>query len=296
MSDDIKNVRKILTAMPDTTGIPVEEKRRQMDQMAAAGHLPRDCSVEPVNAGGVPAEWINPKGASKDKAIFYLHGGGYVMGSLTSHRQLVAYIARASGATALSIDYRLAPEHPFPAAVEDAVAGYRWLLRQGFSPKRIIIAGDSAGGGLTIATLVSLRDLGDPLPAAGICLCPWVDLTCSSETYRTKADTDPIVRQKEIQEIAALYLGGQDPKTPLASPLFADLTGLPPLLIQVGSEEVLQEDSIGLDKKARACGVDSRLEVWEEMIHVWHSFSPILKEGREAITRIGEYFKQIIPT
>jgi acetyl esterase/lipase len=296
MSDDIKKVRKILADIPDTTGRPIEERRRQMDQMAAVGHLPRDCSVEAVDAGGVPAEWIKVKDASKHKAIFYLHGGGYVIGSLTSHRQLVAYIARATGSTALSIDYRLAPEHPFPAAIEDAVTGYRWLLRQGFSPKRIVIAGDSAGGGLTIATLLALREKGDPLPAAGIGLSPWVDLTCSSETYRTKAHTDPIVTEEGIQEFVALYLAGQDPKTPLASPLFADLTGLPPLLIQVGSEEVLLEDSIGLDKKARACGVDSRLEVWEEMIHVWHSFSPILKEGREAINRIGEYFKEIIPT
>ena len=294
--EEIKNVRIILAAAPDTTGMSIEKRRLQMDRMAALGHLPRDCSVEAADAGGVPGEWIKHKGGLEDRAIFYLHGGGYAIGSLTSHRQLVAYIARAAGAKALSLAYRLAPEHPFPAAVEDAVAGYRWLLKQGIPPERIIIAGDSAGGGLTVATLLSLRDQGDPLPAAGVCISPWVDLTCSSETYRTKAHTDPIVQEEGIKEMAALYLGDLDPETPLASPVFGDLTGLPPLLIQVGSEEVLLEDSIRLDKRARACGVDSRLEVWEEMIHVWHSFSPILKEGREAIARIGEYFREIIPT
>ena len=295
MKEEIKIVRNILAAMPDTTGLSMEKRRQQMDQRAALGRLPRDCSVETADAGGVPAEWIKGPGAREDRVILYLHGGGYAIGSLTSHRQLVAYIAGAAGIRALSLAYRLAPEHPFPAAVEDAAAGYRWLLQQGISPGRIIIAGDSAGGGLAIAALLSLRDQGDPLPAAGVCISPWVDLTCSSETYRTKAQTDPIVTAEGIREMAALYLGGLDPKTALASPIFGDLTGLPPLLIQVGSEEVLLEDAIGLDKRARACGVDSRLEVWEEMIHVWHAFSPVLKEGREAIARIGEYVKEIIP-
>lgn len=296
MMEEIKNVRDILAAAPDKKGVSIEERRLQMDRMAALGHLPRDCSVEAVDAGGVPAEWIKVAGGPEDSVILYLHGGGYAIGSLTSHRQLVAYIAKAAGARTLSLAYRLAPEHPFPAAVEDAVTGYRWLLKQGISPRRIIIAGDSAGGGLTIAALLSLRDQGDPLPAAGVCISPWVDLTCSSETYRTKAHTDPVVNEEGIREMAALYLGGLDPETPLASPIFGDLTGLPPLLIQVGTEEVLLDDSISLDNKARACGVDSRLEIWEEMIHVWHSFSPILKEGREAIARIGEYFREIIPT
>jgi epsilon-lactone hydrolase len=295
MSEEIKIVRNILAALPDTTELSMEKRRQQMDQRAALGRLPRDSSVEKIDAGGVPAEWIKAAGVLEDRVILYLHGGGYALGSLTSHRQLVTHIAGAAGARALSLAYRLAPEYPFPAAVEDAAAGYRWLLKQGISPRRIIIAGDSAGGGLTVAALLFLRDQGDPLPAAGVCISPWADLTCSSETYQTKAQTDPIVTAEGIREMAALYLSGLDPKTPLASPIFGDLTGLPPLLIQVGSEEVLLDDSIGLDKRARACGVDSRLEVWEEMIHVWHAFSPVLREGREAIARIGEYVKEKIP-
>ena len=294
MGKDIQTVRALLAALPDTRGASVQQRREIMDKAAAASHLPRGCSVEGVDAGGVPAEWVRAEGARSDAVILYLHGGGYVIGSLASHRQMVAYICRASGAIALSLAYSLAPEHPCPAAVEDAVAGYRWLIGQGFSPGKIAIAGDSAGGGLTMATLVALRDAGDPLPAAGICISPWTDLTCSSETYRTKAQTDPMVPQDEIKEFAALYLNGKDPKTPLASPLFADLTGLPPLLIQVGTEEVLLNDSIGLDEKARACGVDSTLEIWEQMIHVWHAFSPLLSEGKEAIARIGGYFKDRI--
>ena len=212
------------------------------------------------------------------------------MGSLSSHRQMIAHIARASASPVFSVAYRLAPENPFPAAVEDASAAYRWLVKKGFSPRRMAIAGDSAGGGLTLATLLTLRDAGDPLPSSGICISPWTDLTCSSDTYRTKSAADPIVNLEGSQEFAAMYLNGRDPKTPLASPLFADLAGLPPLLVQVGTEEALLNDSVALDRNARTAGVDCSLEIWEEMIHVWHLFAPILQKGREAVLRIGEYF------
>jgi acetyl esterase/lipase len=291
MSEEIKIVRQLLASMPDSSGKPIEERRKLMEQASAAAHIPEEIVVEAAVAAGRPAEWSRLKGAPEDKTILYLHGGGYTMGSLITHRQMVAFISRAAGASALSLDYRLAPEHPFPAAVEDAAAAYRWLLKQGFAPEKIAVAGDSAGGGLTVATLLMLRDSGDPLPAAAICLSPWTDLSCSSESYATNAATEAMIAEDMIKEMAAMYLNGSDPKTPLASPIFADLTGLPPLLIQVGSEEVLLGDSIALDRKAGTCGVSSTLEIWQDMIHVWQAFSPILAEGRDAINRIGEFYK-----
>jgi acetyl esterase/lipase len=262
-----------------------------MDESGKRFPLHEGTVVRQERADGVPAEWVSAPGVSQGTAILYLHGGGYGVGSLTSHRHLVAALSQACGVPVLSLGYRLAPEHPFPAAVEDTVAGYLWLVKRGYAPARLALAGDSAGGGLAVAALVALRDAGSPLPAMGICISPWVDLTCSADSYRTKADTDPIVNPVRIAHLARWYLGEQDPRTPLASPLFADLAGLPPLLIQVGSEEVLLDDAIGLDARAGAAGVASTLEVWEGMIHVWHFFAPVLREGRDALARIGESFR-----
>jgi len=289
--EEIKAVRELLAAFPMSDDMSIDDLRLFMDQNANMFPLPEGISVEEVVADGVRGEWVKTPGAGADTVILYLHGGGYVIGSPTSHRPLVAAISDAAAATMLSLDYRLAPEHPFPAAVNDAVAGYRWLINQGIAPNRIAVAGDSAGGGLTVATLLSLRDAGDPLPAAGICLSPWVDLTCSGKSYETRAEADPLVNQKGGLQMATTYYGDKDPKTPLASPLFADLSGLPPLLIHVGNDEVLLDDSTVLHQRATEVSVDATLEVWEDMIHVWHMFFPMLKEGRDAIARIGEYFK-----
>jgi monoterpene epsilon-lactone hydrolase len=291
MNEEIKMVRDMLASMPDSTGKPIQEQRRQMDELMTAMPPPEGSSFEAENAGGVPARWIKFSGMPTDRVIFYLHGGGYSMGSPASHRQMVSYISKAAGVPALSLDYRLAPEHPFPAAVEDGVAGYQWLLKQGFNPKKIAMAGDSAGGGLTVATLVALRDGGNPMPACGICISPWADLTGESETYITNTDIDPMINVPDIKAMAALYLNGREPKTPLASPIFADLTGLPPLLIQVGSDEVLLGDSLALDRKAKTSGVDSTLEMWQDMIHVWHFFSTMLQEARDAVDRIAEFYR-----
>jgi phosphinothricin tripeptide acetyl hydrolase len=239
----------------------------------------------------VPAEWLRPPAAVAGRVVLYLHGGGYVIGSPRSHRHLAAAIASAGAANALLLDYRLAPEHPFPAAVDDAVAAYRWLLDQGIAPRHVVIGGDSAGGGLTVATLLALRDASVPLPAGGVCISPWVDLTCSGESYRTKAEADPIVKRGPIEEMARAYLGDRDRRAPLASPLFADLRGLPPLLIHVGSEEVLLDDAVQLSERARQAGVTATLEVWDEMIHVWHWFLPMLDEAQAAVDSIGRFVR-----
>ncbi|MGH7398349.1 MAG: alpha/beta hydrolase [Candidatus Rokuibacteriota bacterium] len=223
------------------------------------------------------------------RVVLYLHGGGYVIGSPRSHRHLAAAIARAAATDALLLDYRLAPEHPYPAAVDDATAAYRWLLDQGVAPERIVIAGDSAGGGLTVAALLALREARVPLPAGGVCISPWVDLTCSGESYRTKAEVDPIVRRAGVEEMAKAYLGTTPPRSPMASPLFADLRGLPPLLIHVGGDEILLDDAVQLAERARAAGVEATLEVYDRMIHVWHWFLPMLDEAQAAVEAIGRF-------
>jgi monoterpene epsilon-lactone hydrolase len=253
---------------------------------------PADVEVQPVNAGGVPAEWVIPPGVSAQRTILYLHGGGYVVGAPRGYREMVSRIARAAQAQALTIDYRLAPENPHPAAVEDAVAAYRWLLGSRVEPGRTVLAGDSAGGGLTAATLVSLRDQGDRLPAAGVCICPWVDLEITGKSMDTNAEADPLVKRDVVTNMAAGYLQGQDPRTPLASPLHAELRGLPPLLIQVGKSETLLDDASRLAERARIAGVDVTYEAWPDMIHVWHAFGSFLPEARQAIDRIGEFIRQ----
>jgi acetyl esterase/lipase len=243
----------------------------------------------PVNAGGVPAEWIAAAGAVDDRVILYVHGGGYVMGSIATHREMVARLSKAAKARALALDYRLAPEHPFPAAVDDAVAAYRWLLTQNIKASRIVVAGDSAGGGLTLATLVALRDAKVPLPAAGVCISPWADMEGTGASMVTRAKADPVVQKQGLLGMAQLYLGGKDPKSPLAAPLHANLEGLPPLLIHVGDAETLLDDSTRVTEKAKRAGVKVDLEIWPEMPHVWHLFAPFLPEGQQAIEKIGQY-------
>jgi acetyl esterase/lipase len=214
-----------------------------------------------------------------------------VIGSIKTHRDLAGRISRAAGARVLNVDYRLAPEHPHPAAVEDATAAYRWLLARDQDPRRLAIAGDSAGGGLTIATLVALRDQDHPLPAAAVCLSPWVDLEGVGDSMKTCADIDPMIQLDHLLQMAKLYLGGLPPRTPLAAPLYADLSGLPPLYIQVGTAETLLDDSNRIAERARKVGVDVTLEPWEDMIHVFQAFAPILPEGQQAIDKIGEFLR-----
>ncbi|MCI0336672.1 MAG: alpha/beta hydrolase [Acidobacteria bacterium] len=288
-SGEIKQVRELIAAWPDKSNMSVEELRTTYDYIGQQLPMPHGVSVEKVDAGGVKAEWVRAKNARTDSVILYFHGGGYVIGSTASHRHLIAALCQSSEMAALALDYRLAPEASFPAAVDDAVSAYEWLLQQDIAPVRIAIAGDSAGGGLTVATMLALRDRDIPLPVAGVCISPWVDLTCTAESIGTKAAADPIVTREMIAFMAQAYLKGQDAKNPLASPLFADLHGLPPLLIQVGTDEALLDDSRHLEARAKEAGVAVTLEVWDEMVHVWHYFFPVLSEGREAIDRIGKF-------
>ena len=285
----IEAVLAHLAKLPPPGSLTLAEQRAQYERAERAFPIPPDVAVRRVTAPVAPAEWLVPPTARDDVVLLYLHGGGYVIGSPRSHRHLAAALARAARARALVLDYRLAPEHPFPAAVEDAVQAYRWLAEQGMRPARLVIAGDSAGGGLTVATLVALRERGLALPAAGVCISPWVDLTCSAPSYAKNAAADPIVRPALVGEMARAYLAGADPRTPLASPLYADLRGLPPLLIHVGSDEVLLDDAAGLAERARAAGVDATLEVAPRMVHVWHWFLPMLPEAQTAVDAIGAF-------
>lgn len=288
---EIVKLKKILREKAVAPGVevPLEVMRKGMEKVAFKAA--DDIQVESVTVAGRAAEWVRAPGVQAGRAILYLHGGGYVMGSINTHRSLVGEISRAAQAAALLVDYRLAPEDPFPAAVEDGVAAYRWLLEQGFTPQNLSIAGDSAGGGLALATLVSARDQGLSMPASAVPISPWSDLTCTNESYTTRAEADPMIAPGGINKMAGRYLNGAEAKHPYASPNLANLKGLPPLLIHVGRDEVLLDDSIKLDQKAKADGVSSTLEIWDDMIHVWHAFHPMLPEGKQAIARVGEFMR-----
>jgi acetyl esterase/lipase len=270
----------------------IEGFRRSLERLTDNFSFEGAASFERVNAGGVPAEWVSAEGSAADRAVLYLHGGGYIIGSVRTHRVLMAGLSQASGARVLGLEYRLAPEHPFPAPVEDAVAAYRWLLAEGYDAANIAVAGDSAGGGLTVSVMVQLRYLGLPMPGAAVCFSPWVDLEGVGESMDTNAEIDPMVQREGLSFMAEVYLGGCNPRAPLAAPLYADLQGLPPTLIQVGSAETLLDDSTRLADRTRAAGVDVRLDVWEDMIHVWQLFAPMLPEGWEALAQAGEFIER----
>ncbi len=291
-SKDLQDVIELLASRDRPDNPTIEDSRTGFEQLAQQIGGNTEADVTSVDADGVPAEWVAAHNASDDSAILYLHGGGYAIGSVETHRELAARISQSTGSRVLTIDYRMAPENPFPAAVEDATNAYRWLLGQGVNPRQMAIAGDSAGGGLAVATLVSLRDAGGPMPACSVLMSPWVDMEGIGETMASKAGVDPMVGKEGLIAMAGLYLDGADPRTPLAAPLYADLTGLPPTLIHVGTWETLLSDSTRLAEKAESTGVDVTLEQWDEMIHVWLIFAPILPEGQQAIDRIGEFVRQ----
>jgi epsilon-lactone hydrolase len=288
MSDpEIDAIRAILTSRPRPSDLA--ERRDRLDGLGRNYPAPADIRLEPVTANGVPAEWSASPTADPARAILFLHGGGYISGSIESHRPLATEIGRAAGARTLALGYRRAPEHPFPAALEDTVSGYRYLLEQGIAPHHIAVAGDSAGGGLTIALMVAARDRGLPLPSCGWCISPWADLDNDGATMETKAGVDPLIQKPYLMELAKAYLAGTSPRTPLASPLFADLRGLPPILIQVGSAETLLDDSVRLCGALGAADVVVTLEVWPDMIHAFPLFHQQLAAGRRAIEKAGRF-------
>lgn len=279
-------------ATADTAGHQpsVEEMRAGAEfGMSAMGVMPDGVEVSDTVAGGVPALWIVPEGAAADRVVMYLHGGGYIMLSARSHVRLAAGIAKATGCKVLSVDYRLAPEHPHPAPVTDSVAAYRWLLDQGYAPGRIAISGDSAGGGLTVATLLALRDAGLPQPAAAVPISPWIDLEGMGDSMSTKLDVDLMIQADGLDHFVDMFVAGGDKHDPLAAPLHGDLKGIAPLYIQVGGDEVLLDDSTRLAVKAAHAGGDVRLDVFPEMQHVFQAALGMMPEADDAVARIGAY-------
>ncbi|UPK02798.1 alpha/beta hydrolase [Bradyrhizobium sp. 170] len=263
------------------------------DWDTAFGGCTAPVTCERVSAGGVDGEWISPSDAREDKAILYFHGGGFRIGSVSSHRDLIAQIALATSCRVLAINYRLAPEHRFPAALDDAIAAYGWMLDCGLKSANVAFAGDSAGGNLVLAAMLALRERRLPLPVSAVLMSPWTDLAATGASYVSRAEADPIHQRPMILALARNYLGAQgDPYDPLASPLYADLGGLPPLLIQVGDRETVLDDSVMFTDMARAAGIDVTLEVWDGMIHVFQMFGAELPEAHRAIASIAGFLNR----
>ena len=262
------------------------------DKRLAARFTPKDVSLRIVNEDEIKGEWVWWEGESDSHVIFYLHGGGYVACSPAQYRPFTAELAKQSKARVFVLDYRLAPEHCFPAPIEDATKAYRWLLAQGIAPHRIIIGGDSAGGGLTVATLVALRDTGVPLPAFAFCFSPWTDLAATGVSYITNARRDPMFHRDSLKPVANIYLNGASDTDPLASPLYADLTGLPPLHAFVSNTEVLYDDAVGLIARAEQHGVEARLHIADRQPHVWPIFVGMIPEAPATIREVVELIER----
>ena len=295
-SPESLQIRSYLLARKAAQGAPVSlaEQRASYDVLAESyvGHpipLPEGTRVESVDVDGIPAEWIYPPDADPERVVLFLHGGAYMLGSLTSHRDLVARLSHAAGVRSLLIDYRLAPEHVFPAALDDALTAYRWLLARGTQPEHIVLAGDSAGGGLTLALLQTLRDKDIPMPAGAVLLSPWTDLVGTVESRTTRDAVDPIFSGSAINFLANFYAGTEEKHNPLLSPIYADLHGFPPLLIEVGNDEVLLDDSLQVAEHAKAANVPVELTVWDDMWHVFQQYASVLPEGQQSLENIGRF-------
>ncbi len=275
------------------TGVENASSSRQLALQLVKGFpMPPSATFEHVNAGGVPGEWVRTSASRPDTVLLFFHGGGYVSGCIEAYRHFVADVAIQTRTTGLSVDYALAPEHPFPAAVEDCVTAYRFLLDRGVAADRIILAGDSCGGGLCVALMLSLREVGLPQPAAAWLLSPLADLEITGETNKTQLHLDPVAIPPIPEQCAAAYLQGASPRHPLASPIYADLTGISPLRIDVGSHETLLDDAMRLTRRAALDEVDVELRVWPGMVHCFPVFAPILEEGRDAIDIACKFFRR----
>jgi len=284
-------VKTRMHAKPDLDRI-----RRSMELVARfAPDRPAGVAVRSAALAGVPVEWNAPSGLVTDRRILYLHGGGFVSGSPRTHRGIAGRIARGAAARVAVIDYRLAPEHPFPAGLDDAAAAYRALLDQGVSPRRLAIVGDSAGGNLVFALLLKLKAEGVAMPSAAVAMSPFVDMTGSGESLRANAALDPLLHVEGLPAVVEAYAPHCDPKNPLLSPLFGDLGGLPACLIQCGSDEILRDDAVRMQRALQAAGVPVELEIWSEMPHVWQAFARLIPEARTALDRICRFLRERLP-
>ena len=269
----------------------LEALRALYDGFAALTAEPTGIIWTEVDANGVPSIWADAAGGATDRVLQYVHGGGYVIGAAKYYRNLTGHLAKALGCRVLNVDYRLAPEHPHPAAVDDSTAAYKWLLDQGIDPKHIAIAGDSAGGGLTMATLLNIKKQGLPMPAAAMPISPWIDLEGSGESMSTRATVDLLLSAEMLKGMSEAFLQGQNSKDPLAAPLYGDLRGLCPIYIQVGDEETLLDDSTRLAKLASEAGVETRIDVFPEMQHVFQIAAGNMPEADDAIQRIADWVR-----
>ncbi len=290
-SIEFQEIANLIRNNPTPEGLSIADKRALEDQLAAQFPLPPTIYHETITAVSVPALLLAAKGVDDQRVVLYLHGGGYCLGSILTHRDFAQRLSAVCGARVLLIDYRRAPEDPFPAALEDALTAYRWLVAEGIAPQRISLVGDSAGGGLAAATLLALKDAGEALPGTAVLLSPWLDLALTGESLVTKADEDFMLTPAQLQEFSTMYTGSEDVKNPLISPFYGDLTGMPPMLIQVGSSEILLDDAVRFAAQAKAANVDIRLDVWQEMIHVWQGFAGIMPEAKEALMQIGAFVR-----
>jgi acetyl esterase/lipase len=274
--------------------LPIEQHRRFVS--AAERLVPRppsDTRTLGVDAGGVRADLVTTPASDEDRHVLFLHGGGFIIGSPSLYRHVTWRIAAAARARVLAVDYRLAPENPFPAALEDVTAAYHWLLDRGADPRRLAVMGDSAGGGLVFSLMLRVRDEGVPLPAAAVALSPWTDLALTGPSLRLNAAADPLLNAEDAAQFVEYYLAGADPRTPYASPLYGDSFGLPPTMIQVGSDEMLRDDAVRMAERMRAAGCRVELEIWPRMPHVWHVFVPLIPEAGRAIARIGAFVQSL---
>lgn len=288
--EDLEKLRAAIARGAPSADVPLPEMRANFERLASSMPVGEGIRHEAVTAGGRPAEWTRTPDARADSAILHFHGGGYVLGSPLTTRPITAGLARHTRLPVLAPDYRLAPEHPFPAAVDDAVAVYSELLDRGLAPGRLVVSGDSAGGGLALALLLTLRDRTLPLPAGAVGLSPLLDLTLSSPSIAANGATDPQVTPEFLHYAVGQYLpAAADPKAPLASPVFADLAGLPPLLLQVGGDELLLDDSVRFGEAAEAAAVDITVECWEAMMHVWHVLAPRFPEAEAALAGVAAW-------
>jgi monoterpene epsilon-lactone hydrolase len=270
-----------------TQDLDLQAARKGLEALSALTPVAPDVNVEKTTIEGIPAEWITAPNALENRVFLYLHGGAYIMGSCNTHRYLASKLSRSTAARVLVPEYRLAPENPYPAAIEDAVRVYRWLISSGFAPEKIVIGGDSAGGGLTMATLLSLKDAGDPLPSLTVLLSPWTDMEGTGESMESRKDADPWLSPEPTRTSPVLYIRDLDPRHPLVSPIYADLKGLPPMLVHVGNDEILLDDSVRLVDRAREAGVDVSFKIWDDMWHVFQTFA--IPEAQQAIDEIGDF-------